>query len=344
MEIMEERMKYNYIYFNIEDRNTRKRNPGGYNTICVKDLESLDYVHIVSYPLDYASQFLRNLFYLHHYPKINRIVSLPFKSVWYPYYFKNPFADNKPLCFVISGTYLPVSYLRYLKKTYPDCKLVRIHRDLISLWKVQTPQYTPEVYEELFDLRMSFDEDEAKQYGFPYFVEIESKIDVPLSENYPISDIFFAGRAKDRLPKLMNIYHKLSEKGLHVSYYLTGVPNDKKVNLPGIEYGDRNMQYSEMLRRSVNSRCILEINQEGAVGYTSRFLEAVIYNKRLVTDNVSIRNTKFYNPDYIQCLENVEDIDPMFVLQDTPIDYEYNNEFSPINLIHQIDEILSGRN
>lgn len=336
-------MKYNYIFFNGEDGNTRKRNPDGYYTICTKDLETMDGVHLVSYPLDYACTPTRYLFYLHHYPKINKVLNLPLKKLWYPYYFKNPFPDDKPLCFVVSGTYLPIDYLRYLKRKYPNCKMVRIHRDLIGLWKVQCPQYTPEVNQEIFDLRLTIDELEAKKYGIEHFVEFESKIDVPRSPNYPMSDVFFAGRAKDRLPKLMEIYHRLTAQGLTVSYFLLGVPKSDRKPFPGIEYADRGMQYREMLNRTVNTRCLLEINQEGQVGFTSRFLEAVMYNKKLITDNPAVKNTRFYDPRLIQFLDRAEDVDPSFVLDETDVDYHYHNEFSPVNLIHQIDGLLADR-
>ena len=95
-----------------------------------------------------------------------------------------------------------------------------------------------------------------------------------------------------------------------------------------------------MLYRSVNAKCMLDINQTGAVGYTSRFLEAVIYNKKLIADNPSIRSTKYYNPQFIQLVEKMDDIDPEFVKNDIIPDYQYGGDFSPIHLLKQIDDEL----
>ncbi len=334
-------LKFNYIYFNTED-NKYKKEEDGYYAICVKDLKELDNVRIVSYPLDYASGMIRKIFGIHHAYRINRIINLPFKNLWYPFYFKKDFRNNKPLCFVISGCYLQGEYLRYLKRKYQNSKFVLIHRDLISQWEKRPFHYTNEEIKELFDLRLSYDKKDAENYKIPYFTEIESKIYIPKAKEYPLADVFFAGKAKDRLEKLLRIYELLTEAGLKCIYYLTGVPKNERKNLPGIIYAEKGMSYKDMLYYSYNCECILEINQENAVGYTSRFLEAIMYGKKLITDNREVKNTKFFNPQYIQCIEDVELLDTSFISNEVgKIDYHYKNEFSPIHLIEQIDKLLN---
>jgi hypothetical protein len=172
------------------------------------------------------------------------------------------------------------------------------------------------------------------------FDEFESKIDIPRDNNYPLSDIFFAGFVKDRMPILMDIYHRLTDAGLKVKYYLTGVPQSERKEHVGITYGDHPITYYEMLYQTVNSRCVLEINQEGASGYTSRFLEAVMYNKKLITNNSDIIKSKFYSPNYIQVIKQADQIDASFIRSNESVDYHYNQEFSPVHLIEKIDKEL----
>ena len=333
--------EYNYIYFDTADRNTRKRNPDGYYAICTEDLQKLENVLVVSYPLDYASPLIRFLFGLHHTNHINKYVKLPLKSLWFPYYFKPHFAVERSLCFVVSGTYLSVDYLRYLKKKYPDAKFVKIHRDLVELWKKRYPWYTDEVVKEIYDLSFSYDTGDAEKYGYIHFDEFESRPDVPQAPDYPLCDVYFAGAAKNRLPRLIEVYDRLTAAGLKCSYYITGAASDQRAPRDGIYYAADQMSYREMLYRTVNARCILEMNQLGAVGYTSRFLEAVLYNKRLNTDNLSVRESKFYAPDRIQCFANVSDIDSEFVRSTAPVDYHYQGEFSPVHLIEKIGQALN---
>lgn len=340
-----ENLKYNYVFFNSSDANSRKRNPNGYNTICVSDLYNLENVTVVSYPLDYAPYLTRLIFSVHHTPKINNLIKLPLKSLWYPFYFRSCFPEERPICFVFTGMSMLKSkgYLKYLKKRYPGCAMVLLLRDLLRVANRTAPELKDAIAEDFFDLTMTIDEVEAQKYGMIHFDEFESAIHIEPSENYLKYDIFFAGRAKDRLDKLMAIYHKLTEAGLKCNYYLMGVPKEKQVALPGIEYADKTMSYREMLQRTIDARCVLEINQADAVGYTSRFLEAVIYNKKLITDNQTIKKTKFYNPQFIQCISTAEDLDVSFITDDQPVDFQYNGEFSPIRLIEQIEKELNTK-
>lgn len=141
----------------------------------------------------------------------------------------------------------------------------------------------------------------------------------------------------------MSIYQILSKEGIKCKYFLVGVEPSKRVTLPGITYADKFMTYKEMLFHSVNSRCILDINQENADGYTSRFLEAVMFNKLLLTDNQSVKDSKFYSDKFIQIIGDYDKIDADFIKKDSVVDYHYNGEFSPIQLLQQIQAILADR-
>lgn len=335
-------MKYNYVFFNAPDSKWG-RDPRGYYTICLEDLSALKNIQIVAKPLEHKSRLLQMVRRIHCSGKINKVLRWKKEKIWYPYWMKLKFNPVEPLCFIFCCGYEELGYMNYLRRKYPGCRIVKLHRDLMEVFLRGGHEEFHPFYDEKkypFDLLYSFDEDEAKKYKAKAFTEFESKIDIEISKEYPLSDVFFAGRAKDRLPKLMTAYKKLTQAGLKVSYYLTGVPKTDRIEYPGIVYGDDMMPYSEMLYRSVNARCMLEINQEGAVGYTSRFLEAVMYNKKLITDNCSIKESKFYNQQFIQCINDVAEIEPEFVRSDDVVDYHYQNEFSPIHLIEQIDADL----
>ena len=266
-------------------------------------------------------------------------------KLWYPFLIRTRFDKSKPICFVVSSYNLPLDYFKYLRKKYPGCKIVKIYRDLVSVIGSNHPEYKPENVKSYFDLLMCYDYNEAKELGIEYFDEIESIIDVPKSEKYPLSDVFIAAKAKDRLGKILRAYDVFTNYGLKCDFYLTGVPEDQRVYKQGITYAEKYMPYKEMLFKSINSRCMFDINQGGAVGYTSRFLEAVMYNKRIITDNSFICGSKYYDPRYIQIIETVDDIDPSFVTKDYEIvDYKYDNDFSPVHLIGKIEKLLTENN
>lgn len=327
---------YNYVVFNTYDNKfiiDRK----GYYTICTQDLESDPQIKVVSYPLDYMPKTIRRLFGIHYSEKIAKHIDLPLKKFWYPLYFKNDFKEKHPLCFIILNRRLPVKYLSYLKKKYPDCRIVLLHRDLMKVCRRVNPDL---LFNPIFDLEMTFDDGEAEKYKLPSFLEFESKTDVPVKDEME-SDVFFAGRVKGRLSKLMDAYEVFIKAGIKPFYYLLGVPQEERLELPGIVYSDKAMSYYEMLVHTVNTRCILEINQPGAIGYTSRFLEAVIYGKKLITDNQAIKESKFYVTGNIQIIDDMNEIDTDFIKNGQEfVDYHYNGEFSPFRMIDRVEEEL----
>lgn len=332
---------YNYIFFNSKDNNRLHKNPDGYYTICAKDLEALDDVCVVSYPVDHAPTFVRFLFGLHHTQRINKHINLPFKKLWYPYYFKHTFSQERPLCFVLLNPYIPTDYIRYIKATYPASKIVAVHRDLLAVWQKICPDF---IKNPLFDLEMSIDPEESKKYGMLYFDEFESKIDILPNPEIPVSDVFFAGKAKDRMGRLLRAYDILSDAGLNCLFYIVGAKEDEQIERPGIIYGKKPLSYRRFLEYTLNTRCILEINQENALGYTSRFLEAVLYNKLLITDNIWVKNSRYYRADYIDFIESMEAINPKFITDFSgTVDFGYTGEFSPIYLINQIDRALTEK-
>lgn len=328
---------YNYVYFNA-NCNGKVIDPNEYNAICTRDLESLDNVVVIQTPLQTSPKLLRMLYNIHNDVRVNRRINLPLKNLWYPYYFKDHFTDDKPYCFVFASTSYTFEYMEYLRKKYPNCKIVKIHRDLVKIAH-SNPLYSEENMNRVFDLRLTFDEGEAAEYGMEHFDEIESKIDIAKDPNYPLTDVFFAGKAKDRLPKLIEAYDRFTSFGLKCDFFITHVSPEEQIHREGITYSDKFMPYTEMLYRSVNARFMFDINQTGAVGYTSRFLEAVIYNKRFITDNKAVKNTRFFKSGDILYYENVYDIEKEF-FEKSEADYQYANEFSPIHLLRIIDREL----
>ena len=331
---------YNYVYFNA-NCNEKVIDPNEYNSICTRDIEALDNVEVVQVPLQKSPWLFRKLFNVHNDVRINRRLSLPFKKIWFPYYFKANFKDNLPFCFVFASTSYSFEYIDYLRKKYPNCKVVKIHRDLVKI-SHSNPQYSEENMNKVFDLRLTFDPGEAQKYNMIHFNEIESIIPIEIDSNYPLTDVFFAGKAKDRLPKLIDAYDRFTSFGLRCDFFITHVNKEDQIQRAGITYSDKFMPYKEMLFRSVNARFMFDINQPGAVGYTSRFLEAVMYNKRFITDNKAVKDTDYYKTGDILYYEKVTDINKDFFDKEIA-EYHYNGEFSPIHLLDKIDAELVKR-
>ncbi len=90
----------------------------------------------------------------------------------------------------------------------------------------------------------------------------------------------------------------------------------------------------------MGSNCILEVLQDGQTGSTLRYLEAVCYNKKLLTTNPRIKNYPFYDERYMKVFSSESDIDYDWVKKRETINYGYKDEFSPkyfFNLPSSVD-------
>lgn len=264
-------MEYNYILFNYPDVGSfMGENKDGYYAICLEDLKNEEEVTIVNYPLDYMSLFIRILhrIVLSVDRRLNgNIVSKFFLKLFYPYYFPCRDKNNKKKCFVFISNILDINYMRYLKQTYPDCKLVMAFRDLVF-----TKLFYKELKNEhLIDLWMSYDEGECKRYEMKYFSEFESKIIVAKQPSVPESDVFFSGRAKKRLPQLIEAYDHLTSLGLNCLFIILDPPIDEITERDGIIYINKMISYRRMLEYSVRSKCLLDITKVFTTDYYSIF-------------------------------------------------------------------------
>ena len=75
--------------------------------------------------------------------------------------------------------------------------------------------------------------------------------------------------------------------------------------------------------------------------FTLRTREAIIYNKKLITNNKRIKEKSFYKEKYINVFKSSSDIDVEFVLRDQNVNYaNYQEEFSPMNFLEFLSRNL----
>ena len=322
-------LRHHYKLFNSADYKDGSNNKDGYYTICVEDLKKISDIEIIGGPLQKAPKTIR--FWI----KTLRILRIP-RSILRPWVKVEP--DDGPDVCILLFRLVKATYLNWLRLKYPQAKFVFFLRDLYCT-KMPTIGYYQK--EHLIDVWGSYDKQEVEKYHFDfYYPEIESKIDFSSFSLEPTCDVFFAGAAKQRLAALLEAYDYLTARGVRCHFIIMDAKVGKAEQREGIEYTHELIPYREMLLHSIRCKCMLEINQEGAVGNTSRFLEAVMYNKKLITNSQSIKNEHFYNPQYIKIFNKITEVDVDFILDDKPVEYGYRNEFSPVGLIEKIETVL----
>ena len=308
--------------------------------ISYRNIANTNKTRYISTNIDTDNKILNFLYKLHCSQTIENILKLPFKSVWNKHYFKNTFNNNDPICFVFTGNHiskLRYGFDKYLRKIYPNCKLVIFYQDLIT----RRRNSLFEKYRDRFDLVLSFDQKDARDYGLVYYPLVYTPEEYETEGELPRSDVFFVGKAKNRLDEILTAYEKLSEAGLNCDFHIVNVPEADRKYADKINYCSQ-MSYTENLKHIKATSCLLEIMQKGGHGYTLRACEAITYGKRMITNNPEIINAPFYRPELISVFENTADIDVDFVKNgEFKVDYNYKEELSPLKMFEFVENKLN---
>ena len=305
-----ETMHFNYVFF-IE--------PMQYNRIVLYDaVSSGKCVVRETGILPDASRLKRQLYRFHTSQNLSKKgLRLPFRALWNGEVLGNlAFAEEKPLCFVFCATlrrYADTDLFRYIKRQYSDAKVVLLLRDVVEVTTSPLSGNGFEYIERTFDRIYSINEFDVQQYGFHPINVMCSQYPVPENPAIEPSDVVFVGKVKDRAETINRLYQRFTEAGLKCDFTVMADSSQKN---------------------------ILEVTQKNISSVSSRYLEALCYNKKLISDVKKISGLKFYNPHFMQLFDRPEDIDIDFIKRDEAVDYHYDGYYSPLKLLESIDEDL----
>lgn len=180
-----------------------------------------------------------------------------------------------------------------------------------------------------------FDKLESKRLGISYYANIYSKIFTDFSET--VSDVCFVGQAKNRYSEIINVFEKLNQNNIKCDFYIVGVELENQKYKDIIKYGNF-ISYEEACSYIKRSKCILEIKLQNCNSYSNRVMEAIANNKKILTNNKNIKELPFYNEKWMQIYDNAKNINTNFLKEKINVDYQYNNEFSPLNFLKFIEK------
>lgn len=282
--------------------------------------------------------WLKKLKKIHFSNKTNRKVWLPLKCLWdrvYP--IKPAMLDPKDRNCIIFQTGIKFSprYIQMLKRRYNACivlympdtlRAIGLATDVASFKRFCSHYHVDQVY--------SFDHNDCEEFRLKFFDIYSSNNDggQPSTGN----GCLYVGNCRSfgRLNILHSLYEKLSDK-VACTFYLNKVAEGDKLYPRDIVY-NHPLSYDDVVGLVRQSNIVVEIMNEGQQGNTLRFKEAVCYNKRLLTNNPYVLESKYYNPDFIQYFSSVEDIDTDWLTKSVDVDYHYNGEYSPRSLARMI--------
>ena len=227
-------------------------------------------------------------------------------------------------------------YAEYFKKHFPKSHIIVFFTD-------NATKYTWIDIDHMWwsDWTITFNPRDVLERKWGFFMDVNSKIhkDITSCGNKE-SDIFYCGAARNRLDKLHQCYTYFSEMGLKCDFYITDVPPEQQLKGSNIIYNTP-LSYKEVQKKSALTRCILEITDKNADGFTYRIEEAIMYNTKIITDVPFIKHTTWYNPDGMFCFDEITDVDKEWILAPVMLDYHYDEEWSPNELVKLLENHFS---
>ena len=143
-------------------------------------------------------------------------------------------------------------------------------------------------FHKYFKYIYTVDRSDSVEYGLEYVEGIHSKL--PISDVERISDVCFAGSNKNREEQLLYIYDLLDEKGIRCDFTIIGGTQKRD----GISH--KPLSYTGALKHQLSSKYILELCVGEQNANTLRSLEAIMYGRPLITNNMNVLQSKYYDP------------------------------------------------
>lgn len=235
--------------------------------------------------------------------------------------------------------YYPRRKLEDIKRRYPKVELDLYFYDVVAAPQARTAFLLAK--SGLFEKVFSFDKNDAKKYGFVFFPSPCSKFQG--MKNQIVYDLYFGASIKGRAETISAVIENMGADILYEMdiFYNSSTTQDEIARLSKyikVKSPRDILPYPELLKKEICSNCILEIVQEEQKGLTLRYYEAVCNNKKLLTNNPEVLSDKYYNPKYIQYFSKAEEIDWDWVKKRSNVDFQYKNDYSPIELLRALNE------
>ncbi|MEK4039043.1 hypothetical protein NYE44_24295 [Paenibacillus sp. FSL L8-0493] len=329
---------YNFVFYNDSFKDLDR--------LFFLDIEELSNMKIVKRERLFRFKFLNFLCKFHLSHRVNSKINLPLKWIWNKVLFKNDFVNEDELCFVFTpGWYYP-NFIEYLKKRYKTSKFVFYFSDTIESKLNVIPSLNIDYLKESFDLVLSYNQQDVKKYNLKYTSIYYSKMPQSWIGKLPLYDqvdVLFIGAARNRLNEIRSAYKKLTNAGLKCFFYVVSINSEHELNDEGIYYSKSAMPFREYLGRTMSAKCILEILDTNTTGCTLRFWEAVMYDKKLITNYKYAKDNAFYNPLNMHYFSSVDEIRTSFITEENEVHYNYKGENSPRNFLELIENYLAEK-
>lgn len=264
-------------------------------------------------------------------------VLIKFRKIWLGNWRKKIREYDQIIIFDSLFDYFPIEYIREYNN---KCKIHFCYRNRVhNIINHCNVSIDPNILREKYKVLLcSYNKEDCKVFKMRYYRQfhripsklINNKLEI-------IRDVFFIGQDKNRY-KTLEVLSRIFTKN-RISYKIGIVPDKSSPkNVRRSHLMCKNMKYSDIINECIQSKCILDITDKYNQGITYRVIEAIVLNKKLITNNKNIIDSGFYNSQNIFVL-GVDSIENLKSFIDSP-NLTYDQSTYNFSFNHFCNEIL----
>jgi hypothetical protein len=272
--------------------------------------------------------------------RANQIVKMPFKKKWFQLLLSRiQFSQKRPFCFIWHYNFLNEiknGMADYIRDAYPDAKNVFYFTDIKNI--------DSEVLAFLrtkMDMIGVFDPQIAQKWELDYWPNVYPTVE-HTSDGDNRYDLCFMGSDRGRKDILEKVAQKCKQHHIRTAFYI--VSDEENPELDNIHYLKTPLAYEKVVELMSRTNCILELRVEPYNSSSVRVQEAVVYDKKLLTDNPnSTTMPGCVEGENVLCFDSVEEIDWNFVTARKNTANHYQGEYSLQTSLEIIEQKLNER-
>lgn len=159
------------------------------------DLKKMKNVELINEETLIKNKILWLFYKIHNSGIANRVVRLPFRNIWYKFFFDNKRIEKNAANYFVFFDSNPHVYdshfLIWIKENIPNAICALVFLNTMKWRKMRDISYFNKYFEKIYTV----DYDDAREYGFTYIEGIYSRVPEKYIKRYPIQniDIVFGG-------------------------------------------------------------------------------------------------------------------------------------------------------
>lgn len=209
------------------------------------------------------------------------------------FFYNNELINLDTDLIIVTDCHLQTKFVNWLHDNNPGTRMIVWYWNTIEeIGANVPPEKIPEGVE-----KWSYSPYDCEIYGLKYNTTCYPHVDeIDMSQYEVDTDVYFLGKDKGRLAKILEVKNMLESQGLSTLFHICPT---KRYQLKNNKIYKPQIPYKEVLERIAKSRAIVDCCVTQNAGPTIRPMEALFYKRKLITDDKKIAECDYYEPENI---------------------------------------------